>query len=133
MKIDMSGADNSTKFEPLEEGTYLAKIAKIEKRESKAGNTYLQFDYVVLDDNGKARHVWENYPLVPKALWKFKELLDALGISSEGEIDFEPSEVLGREINVYLKVQEDDRGNLKNTVNSPSSADGDSDSGDFFS
>lgn len=117
MKINFTNVKTyGTDFEPLEDGNYNARITKIESRESQAGSTYLQFEFTITDAVAKGRKVWDNYSLNEKALWKIAGLLSALGYEVDGELEFDPGELMGRELNITVGT-EDYKDKLRNKVN----------------
>lgn len=116
MEIDFTNVSGGG-FELVPDGGYNARVAKIEKKTSQAGNTYLAFEFAISDEGTlKNRKLWENFPLTPKALWKLKQLLDAAGIDTEGKIDFNPGDLLGKELHLDVEEGEDMNGKPRNKV-----------------
>lgn len=88
MKINFADVEGS--FEALPEGAYPVVIEKVERRESKSSeHDYLNWELTVTDGEHKERKLWMITSLSPRALWKLKDVLDALGYDTEGELDFE--------------------------------------------
>ena len=109
IKLDFSDVDTG-RFGVLPNGLYGATIAKITQEKGKSsGKPYLAFVLKLHPDEDrgakKGQQVYDNYSLQPKALWKLKQLLVRLGWSKEeleDEIDFDPSDLIGREVVVEL-------------------------------
>ena len=88
MKINFGDVEGS--FEALPEGAYPVIIEKVERRESKSSeHDYLNWELTVSEGEHKERKLWMITSLSPRALWKLKDVLDALGYDTEGELDFE--------------------------------------------
>lgn len=100
--------------EPLDEGVYHLQIAKVEETTSSTGNPMLKVEYDVLEVEGK-RKLWDNYVLIDKALWKVKELFDALGIDTSALVEMDVSELVGMEVNAKV-IQEAYNGDVLNRV-----------------
>ena len=100
--------------EPLEEGVYHLRIAKVEETTSSTGNPMLKFEYDVLDVEGN-RKLWDNYVLIDKCLWKVKELFDALGIDTSELVEMDVTELVGLEVNGKV-IQETYNGDITNRI-----------------
>lgn len=100
--------------EPLEEGMYHLRIAKVEEKQSSTGNPMLNVEYDVLEVNGN-RKLWDNYVLIDKCLWKVKELFDALGVDTSEIVEMDVTELVGMEINAKV-IQEMYNGDIVNRI-----------------
>lgn len=100
--------------EPLEEGVYHLQIAKVEETTSSTKNPMLKVEYDVLDVEGR-RKLWDNFVLIDKALWKLKELFEALGIDTAEIVEMDVQELVGMEINAKV-VQDEYNGDIVNRV-----------------
>jgi len=91
MGIKINFADIQGGFEPLPEGEYEVVVETVEVRESgSSDNDYLSWELKVLDDEFEGRRLWMITSLGPKALWKLKDTLIALGvIEGDDEIELE--------------------------------------------
>ena len=100
--------------EPLEEGVYHLRIAKVEETTSSTGNPMLkvEFDVVGVDGN---RKLWDNYVLIDKCLWKVKELFDALGVDTSSIVEMDVQELVGLEVQGKV-IQEDYNGDTVNRI-----------------
>lgn len=88
--MNISFADvESGGFEPIPEGTYDAIIDKVEVRESKSSDhNYLNFEMVIQDEDYEGRRMWMINSFSPKALFRMKDTLEALGQDVE-DVEFE--------------------------------------------
>ena len=100
--------------EPLEEGVYHLRIAKVEETVSSTGNPMLKVEYDVMDVSGN-RKLWDNYVLIDKCLWKVKELFDALGIDTSALVEMDVDELVGLEVQAKV-IQETYNGDIMNRV-----------------
>lgn len=100
--------------EPLEEGVYRLQIEQVEETTSSTGNPMLKVTYAVQDVEGQ-RKLWDNYVLIDKALWKLKELFDALGIDTSSVVVMDVQELVGMEVKARV-VQETYNGDIVNRI-----------------
>lgn len=105
MGISLDFTNVSSGFEVLPEGNYDATVAKVEVRNTKSGDSqYLNFEWDVIDENGKERKVWDIASLKPQALWKLKGIMEAFGMITEGSIDLDPEEFVGQSAVLELAI-----------------------------
>lgn len=100
--------------EPIAEGVYHLQIAKVEETTSSTNNPMLKVEYDVLDVEG-GRKLWDNFVLIPKALWKLKELFEALGIDTAEIVEMDVQELVGMEVQAKV-IQETYQGDIVNRV-----------------
>lgn len=87
-------------FEVLPEGTYPVIIERVEVRESKSSDhNYLNWEMKVTDDDHENQRLWMITSLSPKALFRLKDVFEALGvltdemdISWDEDVDITPGE-----------------------------------------
>lgn len=89
--IKINFAEVESSFEPLPEGQYDVTIDRVEVRESNSSDhNYLNWQFVVQDDDYEGRNLWMITSLSPRALFRLKEVLVALGaIEDDEEIELE--------------------------------------------
>ena len=100
--------------EPLEEGVFHLRIAKVEETTSSTGNPMLKVEYDVMDVEG-SRKLWDNYVLIDKCLWKVKELFDAVGVDTSELVEMDVTELVGMEVNAKV-IQETYNGDIVNRI-----------------
>lgn len=100
--------------EPLEEGVYHLRIAKVEETTSSTGNPMLKVEFDVMEVEGN-RKLWDNYVLIDKCLWKVKELFDALGVDTSELVEMDVTELVGMEVNGKV-IQETYNGDIVNRI-----------------
>lgn len=105
--LDFSNVREGSSFSPrrLPEGSYLADLAKVEQKESKAGNPMLVYTIIPVE------HPTAVYPyyilLDEKQLWKFRALLLAAGKDvPKRKVTVDPESIVGRQIMIDLEDDE---------------------------
>ena len=105
--LDFSNVREGSTFSPrrLPEGSYLADIAKVEHKESKAGNPMLVYTIIPVD------HPTAVYPyyilLDEKQLWKFRALLLAAGKDvPKRKVTVDPESIVGKRVMIDLEDDE---------------------------
>ena len=105
--LDFSNVSEGSTFSPrrLPEGTYLATLAKVESKTSKAGNPMLVYTIIPVE------HPTAVYPyyivLDEKQLWKFRALLLAAGKDvPKRKVTVDPESIVGKQIMIDLEDDE---------------------------
>ena len=126
IRVDFTGVETGGDFELLPEGMYPATVFEIKEKVAKeSGKPMLEFTFKLVNQNN--RRMWANYSLQPSALWKLKSTLLALGIPPkklEGELEFEPQDLLGREciLEVTIGTWNGKQSNEVKDVHAPNAA-----------
>jgi hypothetical protein len=87
--VNFSGVESGGRKCP--DGEYAAEISSAELEESSSGNPMIVLKWKISDGKFKGTTIYDNISLVPQALWKFKTLLEVLGIDPQEE-DVEASD-----------------------------------------
>jgi hypothetical protein len=89
--LSINFAEIESSFEPLPEGQYDVIVERVEVRESKSSdNDYLNWEFVVQDEEYEDRRLWMITSLSEKALFRLKDVFLALGvIADDEEVDIE--------------------------------------------
>lgn len=105
--LDFSNVSEGSTFSPrrLPEGPYLATLAKVESKTSKAGNPMLVYTVIPVE------HPTAVYPyyvlLDEKQLWKFRALLLAAGKEvPRRKVTVDPESIVGKQIMIDLEDDE---------------------------
>lgn len=105
--LDFSNVSEGSTFSPrrLQEGTYLATLAKVESKTSKAGNPMLVYTVIPVE------HPTAVYPyyvlLDEKQLWKLRALLLAAGKEvPKRKVTVDPESIIGKRIMIDLEDDE---------------------------
>lgn len=87
--ININFADVESGFDAIPEGVYPAIVEKVEVRESKSSDyNYLNWEWTLTEGEHEGRKMWQITSLSPKALFRLKDQLIALGVI-EGDEDME--------------------------------------------
>lgn len=79
--IPINFAEVEGGFDAIPEGRYPIVVEKVEVRESKSSdNHYLNWEMTVTDGEFEGRKLWMITSLSPKALFRLKDVFDALGV-----------------------------------------------------
>lgn len=100
LKVDFTGVEA---FQRVSEGIHRSKIVEIQEKTSQGGDPMLQVAFEVTQGEDKGNRVFDSLVLTDKALWKFKSLLQALGMKCDGKVAVDLDNVIGKmvDINVF--------------------------------
>jgi len=95
-------------FEPLPGGKYHVKVTDGELKEAgpnakNPGSQYINWEFTVQDGDYEDRKIWSNTSLLPQALFGLKGLLEAVGMDTNGEIDFDIDDLIGKDVVIQVK------------------------------
>ena len=116
INLDFSNVTGGN-FEPIPAGDYVLEIENIEEQVSKAGNNMLNITFNVAEGEYAGRKIFEFYVLTEKALWKMKDLLIALGIDTEGQVDIDIDDLEGEMFIGNVEIQEQKGYEPSNKIN----------------
>jgi len=117
--VDFTDVPDQGNFEPLEEGTYPASVFDAVVKESKtSGQPYINWEFKILAGQYEGRRQWYMTSLQPAALWKLKQMLTRLGISTEklsSTFDLDLASMLGKKCRIVID-HEQYQGQLRDRV-----------------
>ena len=102
-KFDMSNVGD---FKRCAEGNHIAKIVEVQENTTQAGDDMLTMVFEVIKGDSKGARVYDNFVLTDKALWKLKQLLQALGIKCDGKIVLDLDKLIGRACDILVYHEE---------------------------
>jgi hypothetical protein len=107
--IDFSGVQSGGR-KKIPEGDYRFKVDKAYWDESEAGNDMVVFESVVAEGAQKGWRGWTYCAVTPKALWKLRQMLEALGVEvPEGKkLAVNPKKYIGLEHGGTVESEEYD-------------------------
>ena len=117
MKITNVNWDDVATGEVIPEGSYMARIDKVETRKSQQDKAYLGINFVIVEGDQEGRVVWQSISLEPRALWKLRQLLEALGHDLVGMQEVDTDDLLGQEVGINV-THEEYEGQVRHRVNS---------------
>ena len=104
--IDFSSTTTDTL---LPEGDHVVAITGVNQAIGKSsGEPYLNWEFTVQDGEHAGRKCWTITSLQAHALFALKRLLKAVGVDSEGTVDFDPASVIGEQLRVTIAHEEYD-------------------------
>lgn len=120
LRVDFTDVETSN-FDPIPAGTYIAKVTDGELRESgpnskNPGSQYINWEFTIQDGDYAGRKQWTNTSLLPQALFALKDLLAATGkFNVDGDLDFDIEDVIGSDVKIVVKQKRFDD-ELRNEV-----------------
>jgi len=84
--------------ELIPEGRFPARIDKVDPGESQAGNPKWGITFTFTEEPVTGRKLYESFSLMPRALWKLRQLAAACGIDLAGRDDLDTEELLSQEV-----------------------------------
>lgn len=103
LKLDFTGVES---FSRCSEGIHRAKVAEIQEKTSQGGDDMLQVAMEVVAGADKGCRVFDNCVLTDKALWKFKQLLSALGVKCDGKVAVDLDGLIGKTCDIEVFHEE---------------------------
>ncbi len=104
ISVDFSNTESSGPRE-IPEGEYLIQIADFEQKESQSGNPMISFTHKVAEGPYKGAKVWDNISLTPQALWRFRSMLESMGIDASKKLDVDLASLKGKVLRVKISLE----------------------------
>lgn len=105
-EFDFSNVE-SNEFKPLTEGIYPAYLYDTDLRETKNGDDMYVLVFKVSEESeASGRQLYLNLPVMQKTMWKIKEVLNALGVDTSGQVQVDFDELLGTKVNLDVGNRE---------------------------
>ncbi len=106
VKLDFTGIE-AREFEPLPVGRYFARVTNCQyvEQSARSGEPTIAWEFTCEGGDYDGRKGFLNTSLQPQAKWAVKRVLLALGMPKEeleGELDFEPEDMNGRECVIVI-------------------------------
>lgn len=90
-------------FKAPPEGTYTVEVDSVEQGESAEGNAKLDWQFSITEGKNKGSKLWTTTSLLPQALFKLRDLLDALGMDVPDDVmELDLDEVVGMSCGVVV-------------------------------
>lgn len=103
VKIDFT---NVEAFQRASEGVHHVKISDIQEKNTQGGDPMLQVAFEILSGDDKGVKVFDNLVLTDKALWKFKSLLQIIGMKCDGKVAVDLDNMIGKTLNINVTHEE---------------------------
>lgn len=101
MDLDFTGVES---FSLIPVGIHTVKVKDAEFTKAQTGSDQLAINFEASD--GSTRKAW--FSLVPQALWKVKQVLEALGVSCEGRIRLNTKTLVGKVCQITVEIDPND-------------------------
>jgi len=104
-KLDLSNVkdEQNTGFTPLPEGNYTLTVEQCEEKTSIKGTDYWSIEYSVKGEDKKK--IFDSLYFTEKTLNRVKHFFNVLGLDTTQEITYLPLDIIGKKINVDLKIR----------------------------
>ena len=105
MPIRVDFTDVDSQFDLLDKGVYDAVVYNVEVRDSRAGKSYINWEFKITGPTGEGRRQWYMTSLQAQALWKLKQLLVRLGAKEKdlaGVVDLDLEQYIGRKCRIVI-------------------------------
>ncbi len=107
VQIDFSHVEDAESFVSIPEGRYRVRIAEVREGETKNGHLRWALRLEVSDGEFAGRTAaWDGLVWSERGLVRVKHVLSVLGFDTSGELEVQSSQLLGREAEVDLFVEE---------------------------
>ncbi len=101
--VDFTGVDKGTKRR-IPAGDYAFKVDKCYEDVSQSGNNMVVFECVISEGKHKGFRAWVQCAITPKALWKLRQMLEALGVEvPQGKFKLVPKKYVGLEFGATVE------------------------------
>lgn len=103
IKVDFTGVEAHVR---CEEGQHVAKIISVEEKTATTGSDMLEVKYQVVKGESTGATIYDNIVLSEKALWKFKSLLEILGMKADGKVAINTDNLIGKTLIIEVRHEE---------------------------
>jgi hypothetical protein len=114
-KLQNVNWEDLAKGNAIEPGRYPVRIDDVKDKTSKAGNAMWEIELTITDGPATGRKLWATIMMQPNALWKLRQLLEAIGLEKAGTDDLDTEELKDCELLVDV-INEDYEGQISNRV-----------------
>ena len=102
-KFDFTGVPA---YKRCEEGIHTAQLIQIDDKETQNGDDMLVCQFKVIKGDSEGAVVYDNLVLTDKALWKFKLVLESLGVAAEGKVVVDLDKLIGKTCDIEVAHEE---------------------------
>ena len=107
VSVDFEGVESGG-GKPVPDGNYTAKLHAAEEQEGESsGEPYLSCRWKIVGGKCDGATVFDNISLQPQSLWRFRTILECLGLDiEEGPMDIDVDDLIGEECGVEVTNEE---------------------------
>src|SRR5580765_3902636 len=104
VSVDFTGVEAGG-ARAIPDGEYVFVVEEVSLETSQdSGQDYIKWQYKVKDGKYKGARLWDNTSLQPQALWKLRQVLEAMGVEiPEGAMDLELEEYVDMEVGIVVE------------------------------
>lgn len=102
-KLDFTHVES---FARCSEGIHTVKLIEITEAVSQNGDDMLKVTFEVISGADKGCRVFDNFTLIDKALWKFKQFLVSAGVKADGKVAIDLDKLIGKVCDVNVIHEE---------------------------
>ena len=102
-KFDFTGV---TAYKRCEEGIHTAQLIQIDDKETQNGDDMLVCQFKVIKGDSEGAVVYDNLVLTDKTLWKFKLVLESLGVAADGKVVVDLDKLIGKTCDIEVAHEE---------------------------
>jgi hypothetical protein len=103
VEVDFTGVESGGGGRGVPDGEYSLKVVSVEQKTSQSGNPMLNFKHKVASGDYQGSTVYDNVSLTPQALWRFRGMLECMGMEiPEGKLKVDLDGMIGKIIKVEI-------------------------------
>lgn len=107
MRFDFSQVQDVESFVSIPEGSYPCRVAEVREGLARDGSVRWSLRLEVLDGEYAGRTAgWDGLTWSDRGVLRVQRVLEAMGFQVTGEVDIEPSELLGRQVRATFVAEE---------------------------
>ena len=107
MELDFDNSEQTADFVSIPAGTYLCRIVDVRERLTRNDDALWAISLVVAEGEFTGRDAaWDNLVFSSRGLNRVKTVFGALGLPSDGKIQIDPPDLVGKEVFVTVRPAE---------------------------
>lgn len=107
MRFDFSQVQDVESFVSIPEGSYPCRVAEVREGLARDGSVRWSLRLEVLDGEYAGRTAgWDGLTWSDRGVLRVQRVLEALGFLVTGEVDIQPGELVGREVQAAFVAEE---------------------------
>ena len=96
-------------------GEYIGVVDRVKEKQSRVGEPQWGVLWRIRDGEHAGLMVWDNLTWSKASEWRIKWCLSDLGVYRDGEIDWVPELIIGKQCRIEV-IQKDRNGKLENVI-----------------
>jgi hypothetical protein len=107
MRYDFSNVEDIESFVSVPEGRYLCRVAEVREGLARDGSARWSLRLEVADGDYAGRTAgWDSLTWSERGLPRVKRVLETLGLDTQGVVDIDSSELIGRRVTAVFQEEE---------------------------